>query len=290
VNGSNSTGLLGIPGVGRPFINGVTGLPATFLVAAPNAGAGVQGDTGTATSFSSSQLWTAEIGLVGNFYRGEFATWNGTLEFRHVNLAEKIDIITSTVQGLAGSPAHFFQSAVPVAAGTRIRTEDLFETTNHFYGANFGTSFEYRYHRIAIVVGNDVAIGSMRSSVNIIGTTTATSPAGAPLVGSPANGGLEAGQTNVGRRVNNNFSVVEQPSINLGYQLTRGIRISCGYDFLYTYNVLRPGLQIDPVINPNTTPTSATFGTPGGPTRPSQLFVLTDYYAQGVNWALTFRY
>jgi Putative beta barrel porin-7 (BBP7) len=285
-----TTGTLGMPGIGRPFLAEPGDVVSTFIVAGPNAVAGVAGDTGFAVGTATSQLWTAEFNFIGNLYRDDTFTWNVMLGFRHVDLAESIQVVSSTTQGPAGSPPHFFESAVPVAAGTVITINDRFSTTNRFYGGNIGTEVDIHWRRIILNIANNVAIGSMDSSVNIIGVTTATTAAGANLAGSPANGGLLAGITNIGRRTQANFSIVEQPTISLGYQITRGIAFTVGYDFLYTYNVARPGLQIDPGVNPNLTPSSPTFGVAGGPARPAPLYVLTDYYAQGVNFALTFRY
>jgi len=288
-NAGVSSGTLGLPAIGRPFLNANTGAIGTFLVSAPNAAAGTAGDVGSALGTSSSQLWTAEINLIGNLYRDTFWTWNAMVGFRHFDLAEVIQVASTSTQGPAGSPVYTFQGTA-LTAGQHLSIIDRYETQNRFYGGNLGTEVEWRYHRITFDVRNDVAIGAMRSTVTNIGVTTATTAAGANLAGSPANGGLLALPTNGGSRIQDNFSVVEQPGIQIGYQITRGIRISCGYDFIYAFNVARPGLQVDPGINPNLVPSSPTFGTPGGTARPSPLFALTDYYAQGVSWALTLRY
>ncbi|HLW65765.1 MAG TPA: BBP7 family outer membrane beta-barrel protein, partial [Gemmataceae bacterium] len=289
VTSTISSGPLGITAIGRPFINANTAAAGTFLVAAPNVTPGTAGDVGSATGFSTSQLWTAEINLLFNLYRDEFWTWNAMIGFRHFDLAEVIQVNSTSTQGPAGSPPYFFLGAA-LAPGQIETISDRFGTQNRFYGGNLGTEVEYRYHRITIDVRNDAAIGSMRSTVDIVGTTTATTAAGVPLAGSPANGGLLALPTNIGGRIQNNFSVVEQPGILVGYQFTRGLKFAVGYDFIYAFNVARPGLQIDPGINPNLQPSSATFGAPGGTARPAPLFALTDYWAQGVNFSLTARY
>jgi hypothetical protein len=286
-----ASGPLGITAIGRPFINANTGAPGTFLVAAPNTAPGAQGDVGTATGFSSAQLWTAGINLLANLYRDDFWTWNAWIGFRHLSLLEVIEVDSRSTQGPIGTTPQYFFLGAPLALNQVESISDRFSTQNRFYGGNLGTLVEYRYHRISVEVRNDLALGSMRSTVNIIGTTSAFAVGGTTnLTGSPANGGLLALPTNIGTRIQNNFSLVEQPEIEVGYQLTRGLRVAVGYDFLYTYNVARPGAQIDPGINPNLAPSSPTFGVPGGTARPTPLFALTDYYAQGVNFSLTLRY
>jgi hypothetical protein len=290
VTSSVASGPLGITAIGRPFFNANTATPATFLVAAPNVTPGLAGDVGRATGTSSTQMWTAEINLLANLYRDDFWTWNAWIGFRHLSLLDVIQVNSTSTQGPIGTTPQYFFLGAPLAINQTESISDRFSTQNRFYGGNLGTLVEYRYHRISIELRNDVALGSMRSTVEILGTTSATTAAGSPLAGSPANGGLLALPTNSGNRIQNNFSIVEQPEIEIGYQVFRGLRIAVGYDFLYTFNVARPGAQIDPGINPNLAPSSPTFGLPGGPARPTPLFALTDYYAQGVNFSLTLRY
>ena len=55
-------------------------------------------------------------------------------------------------------------------------------------------------------------------------------------------------------------------------------------------DVVRPGNQIDRVVNPNIVPTDQDFGVAGGPRRPAPLFNSSDFWAQGVNFGLHFRY
>jgi hypothetical protein len=285
-----ASGPLGITAIGRPFINANTATPGTFLVAAPSTVAGGAGDVGRATGTSNTQLWTAEINLLANLVHDDFWTWNAWIGFRHLSLLGVVQVDSTSTQGPVATTPQYFFLGTALTAGQTESISDRFSTQNRFYGGNLGTLVEYRYHRISIELRNDVALGSMRSTVEITGITTATTAAGAPLAGSPANGGLLALATNIGNRIQNNFSIVEQPEIEIGYQIFRGLRIAVGYDFLYTYNVVRPGSQIDPGINPNLAPSSATFGAAGGTAKPTPLFALTDYYAQGVNFSLTLRY
>ena len=51
-----------------------------------------------------------------------------------------------------------------------------------------------------------------------------------------------------------------------------------------------PGDQINRTVNPGLVPTSQTFGTAGGPLQPSPIFQRTDFWAQGVNFGLEYRY
>jgi hypothetical protein len=59
-----------------------------------------------------------------------------------------------------------------------------------------------------------------------------------------------------------------------------------GYNFLYWSRVVRPGNQIDRVINVSQLPTSQGPGTVTSPFRPVFAFPGTDFWALGVNIGL----
>jgi len=62
-------------------------------------------------------------------------------------------------------------------------------------------------------------------------------------------GGLLALPSNIGTQTRNRFAVIPELGVKVGYQLTDHIRVYAGYNFLYASSVVRPGNQIDPVIN-----------------------------------------
>ena len=86
------------------------------------------------------------------------------------------------------------------------------------------------------------------------------------------------------------FAVVPEVGVNVGYQITESLRLFAGYSFIGWSDVARPGDQIDVGLNPNLIPTSATFGAPGGPPRPALAVQRTDFWAQGVNFGVEWRY
>jgi hypothetical protein len=63
------------------------------------------------------------------------------------------------------------------------------------------------------------------------------------------------------------------------------MRAFIGYDFLYLSSVARAGNQVDLRTNG-----SLITPTPSGPSNPPFAFHGTDYWAQGVNFGLEFRY
>jgi hypothetical protein len=78
--------------------------------------------------------------------------------------------------------------------------------------------------------------------------------------------------------------------LNFGYQLTQGIRPFFGYNWLYLSNAVRPGNQIDRAVNPTQNPLFVPPGTLTGPAAPLANFRTSDFWAQGFNLGVEFRY
>src|SRR5207244_361036 len=104
------------------------------------------------------------------------------------------------------------------------------------------------------------------------------------------NAGLLALATNSGRHARDDFAVLPEIGVNFGFQITDRLQAFVGYTYMYWSNVVRPGDQVDLGLNPNLIPTSATFNTAGGPARPAFSFRDTDFWAQGINVGMEFRY
>jgi hypothetical protein len=63
-----------------------------------------------------------------------------------------------------------------------------------------------------------------------------------------------------------------------------------GYSFLYLSSVVRPGDQIDRVLNVTRIPNFVPGAVPSGPLRPMPLIHDTDFWAQGINFGVEFRF
>jgi hypothetical protein len=95
-------------------------------------------------------------------------------------------------------------------------------------------------------------------------------------------GGLLAQETNIGTFQQDRFSVVPEVGVTLGCNLTRQLRATVGYTFVYWNNVLRSGDQIDRSLSqlPPEPPT--------GDHRPSVPMNVTDFWAQGMTFGLDY--
>ena len=176
-------------------------------------------------------------------------------------------------------------SGVPV--GTNLQEYDLFKTQNQFNGAEIGIVGAIERCRWSLELSMKMALGCNSTRVEIGGQTTSTTPVagGNPTV-TTRQTGLLAQQTNIGVYDSNEFAVVPELGATLTYRLTRRLRASVGYTFMYWDNVSRPGDQID--TNLNLTQLSST-GLSGAPA-PKFTRVATDFWAQGINLGLEYRF
>ena len=166
-------------------------------------------------------------------------------------------------------------------------SNDLFAARNEFHGAEVGFLTEWRCCRWSMETNLKVALGNTHSRVNIQGHSTQNGQS--PAAGT--DGGLLALQSNIGEYNNNQFSVVPELSATLAYNLTQRLRLTAGYTFMYWSTVARVGDQIDTNIDPNQGPQFGTAVPPAGlKPAPPQPLRMSDYWAQGVNLGLDYKF
>lgn len=173
---------------------------------------------------------------------------------------------------------------IPVAAGTRLDVNDTFETENIFNGGELGLQWQRRSGRWSLDVLTKVALGNTRQKLYINGQTLVNVPGVSPAT---VEGGFLALPTNIGSYTRDQFSVIPEFDINLGFALNEHLRVRFGYTFIYWTNVLRATEQIDTVINPTQFPLA---GGLVGPARPAPLLNDSDIWIQGLNAGLEFTW
>jgi hypothetical protein len=259
---ASSNGAPGSMILARPFIDAATGNQTVEGVAGPGVLAG------TVSASIYTFLWGTEANLRSNICCGPNYFIDGIAGFRNVNLYERLRI-DETLNALA--------------SGGSFVINDTFQTHNNFYGGQLGLVGEARWGRWSVNMFGKVALGVTQQVVNINGSTLITPPGGTATA---FPGGLLTQPSNIGHFSRDVFGVVPEAGVNLGYQLTPHLRTFIGYNFLYWNNVVRPGQQIDLVVNTNQIPPA--IG--GGPARPAFSFQHSDFWAQGITFGLEFRY
>jgi hypothetical protein len=265
--------------IGRPFFDVGLGLFNQEFVSLPGVLAG------TVTVSSGSELRGLEGNWIHNLCCHKACGCDGGFRadliagVRYLELKEDLTI-TENLTALAGAPA-------PIIPGTTFVVSDQFETRNRFLGGQIGARAEWWRGRWSLGVTGKVALGNTHQEVRVLGTTTFTEPGGVPIT---QPGGLLAQATNSGTHTHDAFSVVPELGFNVGYQVTDHLRAYVGYTFLYWTNVVRPGDQIDLGLNTSQLPTINGPGVLVGEPRPAPLLRDSNFWAQGLNLGLEFRF
>lgn len=270
----------------RPFFAAnppIAGENGQFVAYPP--GFGRPDYTGNVAVLSNSKLWGAELNIkellcsgCGKRFGYRFDLFAG---YRYLNLDEDLSIREDVTVGLA-NPAG-------LPPGTRALVRDDFSTVNQFHGAQLGTTFEARRGPLYFEARFALAMGATIHNLNINGFQLVTQP------GQPtqffAGGLLALPNANIGKYSSTDFSVVPELHCHWGYQLFPRTRIFLGYNFLFWSNVIRPGSEIDRVIDVTKVPNFAPPGIlPVVPPRPRPQFNQTGIWAQGIDVGVEFRY
>jgi hypothetical protein len=222
------------------------------------------------TATSSSHLWGLEINGAMNWSNRENFRLVGLAGFRYLNLTENF-ILTDI-------------AFLPATAETQV-VQDNFGTQNHFYGGQIGVRTGGNFGRLTVDGTAKVAFGDNSQILNVAGFTRGAG--GLPS----SNSGIFAEPSNSGHFHHDEFSVVPEFQFQVGYLLNPYVRPFVGYNFIYFTRVLRPTDQLDRNINITQNPSfGGTNGVVTGFPSPLPKLVTSDFWAQGVNFGVEFRY
>ncbi|HZU39341.1 MAG TPA: BBP7 family outer membrane beta-barrel protein [Gemmataceae bacterium] len=254
--------VVGNPVIYVPFFNAVTGKEGSLTVAEE-----LEGISGQVSVRSESQLWGAEGNGLYRLGDPGPLTLGLLLGFRYLDLRESLDMAAQSTD---------FEFNIQYAYN------EGFHTRNQFYGGQTGLRVGYHQGAVSLDVTGKVALGNTHEVLTISGVNTVSGAGAGPAAGTFPGGGVFVQPSNLGVQSHDAFAVVPQIQAKLGWNATNWLRTTIGYDFLYWSDVIRPGDQIDRVVNP----TQAFGGTLVGPARPMPLFNHTGFIAHGVSFGL----
>lgn len=252
-----------------PFFNPLNSHEDSSPIALPGSFAG------TAVLSTQSFLQATDLNLLHNVLNSNGIRVDLLGGFRNVNLNESLGFATDSPNVPPNAPAFF-------------KTFDSFGANNNFYGGQFGVRASYDVSRFFVNATGKLAVGGTFESVSVNGGTFTNAGGGF----SSANGAYLTQPSNMGTFNRDQFAVVPEMNLNFGFRLRPWASIIVGYSFLYISSVARPGDQIDRVINPSgSSAISNNFpANPVGLARPELTVHNTDFWAQGLNFALEFRF
>jgi hypothetical protein len=273
--GVAGTGGPNSPLLARPFFNVLTGSESAKIISAPNlfSGSAVGSTFGECTG--SSRLFGAEVHFLANLccefnYRIDLL-----LGYRYLSLDDNLSIVENSVAA----------ATVPGIGGTAFSILDKFDTDNEFNGGQVGVRGEWNWGRVRAQAAAKLAIGATEESVTIAGMTTLF-----PRTGGSAAlpGGFYAVPSNSGLFKCEEFSVVPELGVNLGYRVCQSVTLFGGYNFLYWSTVARSGDQINRNINILEVP--SIVGTNIGTAQRSNAVRDNDFWAHGFSAGFELRY
>lgn len=196
------------------------------------------------------------------------------LGYRYGRFYENLSINSSTT---------FTSRLEQVPIGTTMEVFDSFDARNEFHGGEFGIVAKGQSCRWSLELLAKLALGGTHSRLAANGGTTVAVPGQSPVSYS---GGMSALASNIGDYKQDGFSVIPELGITVGYDLTCRLKATFGYTFLYWSRVVRPADQIDNSLNPAQFPPGSLVGYPA----PQPRFVLSDYWAQGLDFGFEYRF
>lgn len=253
----------GDPILARPFFTVLLDRQGAELVAFPGVAAG------SVVVGGFSEFNSAGVRLLRNVHAYGGSRLDLVAGYRYLRLEEGLTI------------SEDFISSDPLAP-VAFQIRDEFDTENRFHGGEIGLLWQARRCRWSLDLLGKVALGNTEQSVSIDGRTTTVLDG----IATTNPGGLLALRSNSGRFEQDEFAVVPEVGITLGYQVVQNLRATFGYTFLYWSNVARPGEQIDLAVNPNLLPP---VNEPVvGEQRPAFAFRETGYWAQGLDFGVEY--
>jgi hypothetical protein len=253
------------PVLAEPFRSAFTGAEAATVLAGPGFGSGAIVATDTL------KFWGGEVNAIIGLCRGNNTRVDLLAGARYIKLEDHLGIASFTAP-LAG-------------AGAQVSRNDAFDAETNYTAGQLGLRAEYGGPILFANAVAKLALGDSHEVVKVGGNTLVALPTAPPAV---LPGGFFAQPTNSGRRSRDEFAVLPEFGLNVGANLTGCVRIYAGYTFLYLNHVVRAGNQIDRTLNLSQQPGLGRGLV--GPPRPLPLTADTDFWVQGVNFGLEFRY
>jgi len=306
----------GIPLLARPFIDTTNG-NTSLVVVAPNLPGTVPGGNalavGKANVSTRTSLFSADPSAIWNLYRSEpgrrlsvsvdllagykYLQFNEEFVINSQTLLRGVTPVTTFTTGPFGVPVVTGITLVPTPVGvggvntaspSTIDIADRFVTTNRFNGGNFGFHADVRYGMFTLSARGMVGIGDIHQTLRIRGVTSFQNTDNGRS--GFAYAGLYANASNVGTYTHDEFTIIPDLNLTMGINLTRSLSMYVGYNVLYINRVLRPGNQLNPVIDASTVPFSTSYGNLGAIPGTLKPLIQDDYLLQGVSFGFGFKY
>jgi putative beta barrel porin BBP7 len=266
---SDGTELIGIP----YFEEAENGLPAVFFV---TPGGSETDSPGSIDVFAATRFQGSGVRVLHTLCLSDCcgtSWWDGC----PINIGRRVDMII-------GYRFYRLDDTINIREQHLITTVervglDLFDAKNEFHGLDLGTQMQFRRGCWSLDLLSKVAIGNTRSVVTIDGIAFQDGQEQTPR------GSILAQTTNIGIHQSDEFTMVPEMAIGIGYQINPCWRFTAGYSVIYWCSVQRAGDQIDQHVNSELWPPRAAQPEEAG-LWPQFRGIGSDFWAQGLNLGL----
>jgi hypothetical protein len=236
--------------VARPFFDAVTGRPASQLVSFPGLVAGaVRADAVTNNVLGARALLRCRLCCADQCDCGYSVDLLSGYRFLAFDDALAVE---ETLRPLG-------PLFVP---GSTLTVRDSFTANNRFHGVALGLGLRACRGDWSLEVSPVLDVGQMNREVSIFGQTTVAVPGLPPMV---FPGGLLAQRTNIGTYRSDNWTVIPELDLRLGYRVARNVRMTVGYSLIYFTDLARAGDHVDLRVNPSLLPPALAAAGPAVP-------------------------
>jgi hypothetical protein len=273
----SGTGAPGSAVLARPFFNVLTGSEDALAITAPSTLSGTALATNRGETSNDNRFFGTGFNFTLNFCCEPNYRVDGLLGYRYLSLDDHFAFVEDSL----------FSAAIPNIGGTAAAIADRIDTSNRFNGGVLGLRGEWRCGAFSARGTATVAFGSTDEGANVNGVTTSFAPGRGPII---FPGGFLATAGNFGKFTTEQFAIVPEAGLTLGYQVCGWLKLTAGYNFLYWSNVARSGDQVNRNVNLFQVP-SVAGGNAVAATPPNAVLLRsTDYWAQGITLGFELRY
>jgi len=249
----------GDPILAVPFFNAENHLEDALLIAFPSLIGGIQAD-------ARSETYSVDVLARYNWLRGPGGYVDFCYGYRFFRLRESLTLRESIA--------------------SLVEVSDDFDTENDFHGADLGAVLGLRRGPWLLDVTTKVALGDMRETLRIDGSTTVAGFA-------PLAGGWLAAPSNIGRYTDHEFAAIPELGLRLAFVAFDVVQLSVGYNLTCVSSVLRTGDQIDRTVSPSqlaSLPLARGGGSPSGTLRPQPQLDDSALWMHGITFGVELRW
>ena len=248
----------------QPYVDAVTGQQAAEIVAGPLPDG--REVAGRFYVYQRIELFGEQANWLRNLTRGETWALDLLAGAHFLQMRNRLDI--TAVSRVLPAEAHLLSHA------------DHLWTFNRFYGGQLGLRGDWRWGRVAVDGYALAALGATAQEINAKGERIDHDPTRRLEF----HQGLFVLASNRGRHDRYSFDWMSEVGVNLGVDVTRWLRATVGYSFLYWDGPVRATDQLDAVNRTQMT------GPIVGPARPAIPFREDYFWAQGLKLGLACRW